>query len=80
YDRFMKSLVDAQALVQERSDQGVLLVTHGGLIRAIVPYLCVNAAALQRVATPGNAGLIILEPYDRSRFICRAWNIIEHLQ
>ncbi|MBL8154169.1 MAG: histidine phosphatase family protein [Anaerolineae bacterium] len=57
-----------------------LLVTHGGITRTVIPYLCVNAAALQEVHPPDNAGFIILEPFGDGRFICRAWNQNEHLK
>ncbi|MBZ0275673.1 MAG: histidine phosphatase family protein [Anaerolineae bacterium] len=56
-----------------------LLVTHGGISIAVVPYLCVNAAALQGVGDLDNTGLVVLEPYDSGRYICRSWNLIEHL-
>lgn len=63
------------------AEQGAttLLVTHGGIIRTIVPYLCVNAAALQRVSIPDNAAFVVLEPYDAERYICKAWNWRDHL-
>lgn len=68
-----------RVLGQLPADENVLLVTHGGMIRTIVPYLCVNAAALQ-VSHIANAGIILLENYDISRYICWAWNITEYLE
>lgn len=59
--------------------QTVLLVAHGGIIETVVPYLCVNAAALQGQRGVGNTGIVILEPYGDGRFICRAWDSQEHL-
>jgi broad specificity phosphatase PhoE len=57
----------------------VLLVTHGGITRTVLPYLCVNAAALQRAEDLGNTAFIVLEPYDPGRFVCLSWNLAEHL-
>ena len=57
----------------------VLLVTHGGITRTVLPYLCVNAAALQQVETLDNTGLVVLEPYDAGRYVCVSWNLAEHL-
>ncbi len=62
------------------TNENTVLVTHGGIIRAIVPFLCVNAAALQRISGVDNTGFIILEPYDNGRYICKSWNLVEHLQ
>jgi broad specificity phosphatase PhoE len=70
----------AQVLQRAQTIQGnVLLVTHGGITRSILPYLCVNAAALQRIHTLQNTGFAVLEPYDTTRYICKAWGLAEHL-
>jgi broad specificity phosphatase PhoE len=61
-------------------DENALLVTHGGITCTIVPYLCVNAAALQRADELDNCGFVVLEPYDTGRYICRSWNLVEHLE
>lgn len=58
----------------------VLMITHGGVTQTVIPYLCVNAAALQDVCPLDNTGIIILEPYGDGRFICRAWNQNDHLR
>jgi probable phosphoglycerate mutase len=60
-------------------DENTVLITHGGMMRAIVPFLCVNAAALQRIGGVDNTGFVILEPYDVGRYICKSWNLIDHL-
>lgn len=73
FDRYTR------ALARVRPDQTVLFVTHGGITTTVVPYICVNAAALQGQRSLGNTGLIILEPYGDGRFICRAWDSTEHL-
>ena len=73
YDRLLGALLTA------KSDENTLMVTHGGITRAVLPYLCVNAAALQRVEGLVNTGLILLEPYDLGRFECVAWGLEEHL-
>lgn len=59
--------------------ENTLMVTHGGITRAVIPYLCVNAAALQRVKVIKNTAFITLEHYDPGRYACRAWNLAEHL-
>lgn len=74
YDRFRRCLL---AVDPEKT---TLLITHGGICNSVIPYLCVNAAALQGKRTLDNTGIIVLEPYGDGRFICRAWNQIDHLQ
>lgn len=59
--------------------QAALLVTHNSLLQYIVPYLCVNAAALQRVNRVTHTGFVVLEPYDAGRYICCSWGLTEHL-
>jgi|FLYN01.1.fsa_nt_gi probable phosphoglycerate mutase len=76
FERFNRSLA------QIGKDETALLVTHGAITCSIVPYLCVNAAALQRTSglDLDNTGFVVLETYDASRYICRAWNLVEHLE
>lgn len=73
YDRFNRCLLSID------SEETVLLVTHGGISTTVIPYLCVNAAALQGQRMLDHTGIIVLEPYGDGRFICRAWNQIDHL-
>ena len=68
-----------RALSQSSPDETVLLVTHGGITRTVIPPLCVNASALQRVDHLDNTGIIVLEHYDADRYSCSAWNLVEHL-
>jgi len=56
-----------------------LLVTHGGITATVVPYLCVNAAALQQNNALNNTGIVVLERHDAERYICRSWNLVDHL-
>lgn len=77
FGRFSGVLMQVAAEVA--SGEQVLLVTHGELILSIVPYLCVNAAALQRVDPVNHGGFVVLAPFDPGRYICEAWNIVEHL-
>lgn len=72
HDRFKRALTGLPA-------ENTLLVTHGGITTHVIPYLCVNAAALQRVNYLDYTGFIVLEPYDAERFICESWNRVEHL-
>ncbi|MBL8162292.1 MAG: histidine phosphatase family protein [Anaerolineae bacterium] len=74
FDRFTR------ALARVRPDETALLVTHGGITITVVPYVCVNAAALQGERHVENTGFVILEPYGDGRFICRAWNAADHLK
>jgi probable phosphoglycerate mutase len=67
------------ALMQVPTEQTAALVTHGGITISCAPYLCVNAAALQGDLQLRNTGIVVLEPYDIGRYICRAWNVTEHL-
>ncbi len=69
----------SRALLYARDASQSVIVTHGGITRSVLPYLCVNFAALQRVDMPSETGFIVLEPYDDSRYICHAWNLVEHL-
>lgn len=75
YDRLLRALMRA---VQYPTNTA--LITHGGVTRAVLPYLCVNAAALQRAEMMAHGGVIVLEPYDTGRFVCESWNITEHLE
>lgn len=74
YDRFHR------ALQQAEYNDNTVLITHGGISFAVVRYLCVNAAALQRVDHLSNTGMIVLDRYDSGRYVCEAWNLVEHLQ
>lgn len=69
----------ARALSRSADAESVLLVTHGDVTHTIIPPLCVNAAALQRVAPLDNTGIIILEHYDADRYTCSSWNLVDHL-
>ena len=62
-------------------DENTLVVTHGGVSRAVIPLLCVNVAALKEVRVLHNTGFALLAPYDHNsqRFYCDAWDLIEHL-
>jgi broad specificity phosphatase PhoE len=69
----------SRALDRTNDSVNVLLVTHGGITRTVVPYLCVNAAALQRTENLANTGMVVLERYDPGRYVCLSWNLAEHL-
>ncbi len=71
YDRFYRALLNCDA------DENTVLVAHAAIIRTVVPYLCVNAAALQNVKAPHNCGLVVLSYYDAHRFECEAWDLHE---
>lgn len=70
----------SKVLAHARKQQASLIVTHGELMRAVLPLLCVNNAALQRISIPNYAGFVVLEPFDAARYVCLAWDQIEHLQ
>jgi broad specificity phosphatase PhoE len=71
HDRLKRALLRA-------NEENTLLVTHGGICVNVIPYLCVNAAALQRIDRLDQAAFVILERYDLGRFSCESWNLIEH--
>lgn len=73
FDRFQRALLRCER------DVNTVLVTHAGIVRTVVPYLCVNAAALQNIQAPQNCGIVALSYYDAHRFACDAWDITEHL-
>ena len=75
YDRLLRCLMTIS-----QDNIPTVLVTHGGITRAVLPYLCVNAAALQRVEMMAHGGMVVLSPYDMGRFVCESWNITEHLE
>ncbi|MDX2076136.1 MAG: histidine phosphatase family protein [bacterium] len=75
YDRLLRCLMTIS-----QDNIPTVLVTHGGITRAVLPYLCVNAAALQRVEMMAHGGMVVLSPYDVGRFVCESWNITEHLE
>jgi broad specificity phosphatase PhoE len=71
-----------RALASAPRDTVSLLVTHGGIVESVVPYLCVNAAALQRTGAFLNTAFAVLEFYDDvdgGRYNCLSWNIHDHL-
>lgn len=68
-----------RALRLAHPDQNTLLVSHGGITLGTIPYLCVNAAAMQRLDHLDFTGIVILEHYDQERWNCVSWNLIEHL-
>jgi probable phosphoglycerate mutase len=70
----------ARILHEATLTENAVLVSHGGITLSVVPYLCVNAAALQRVNALANTGMIVLEPYDMGRYACMSWDLVEHLQ
>jgi broad specificity phosphatase PhoE len=74
FDRFNRCVMAIEP------HETVLLVTHGGITETVIPYLCVNAAALQGRRMLDHTGIIVLEPYGDGRYICRAWNQAEHLK
>lgn len=75
YDRLLRALMRVAD-----SPTPVALVTHGGITRAVIPYLCVNAAAMQRLDMMVHGAITVLTPYDSGRFVCESWNITEHLE
>ena len=70
----------AEALGRVPAQVPALLITHGAIVRSVLPYLCVNAAALQVRDPLAQGGFVVLERYDAERYICRSWNLVEHLE
>ena len=76
-----------RALAAVPRDSTTLLVTHGGIVESVIPYLCVNAAALQRTGEFFHTAFAVLEPYDEGslvgamseRYNCLSWNLHDHL-
>jgi len=68
-----------RAIQQAEYAENAVLITHSSLLRVIVPYLCVNAAALQRVDPIPHTGIVTLSPFSHGRYACEAWNLVEHL-
>lgn len=56
-----------------------LIITPSTSSVDIIPRLCLNAAALQRVTTPYPTGVILLQRHNIGRYICLAWDLREHL-
>jgi phosphohistidine phosphatase SixA len=73
-----ETLFDLANLLAEVEDP-MLIISPGDSMVELLPRLCVNAAALQRVQLPHPAGFIVLERYDLSRYICHSWDLREHL-
>lgn len=67
------------ALYRLPADQKTLVISHGDLIRSVIPYLCVNAAALQVRDALAPGAFVTLERYDARRFVCWSWNKTDHL-
>jgi probable phosphoglycerate mutase len=68
-----------RVLAWASAEAAPLLVTHGGIATTVIPLLCVNAAAMQRLDGLDNTGFVILDVYDPGRYVCEAWNLVEHL-
>lgn len=62
------------------TEAGTLVISRPDSLLDVLPRLCVNAAALQRVSTPHPTGLILLERYSLRRYTCHAWDLREHLR
>lgn len=73
-----ETLFDLANLLADIDDPTVI-ISHGDSMVELLPRLCVNAAALQRVQLPHPAGFIVLERYDLSRYVCHSWDLREHL-
>ncbi len=56
-----------------------LLITHGGIMRSVIPPLCIQSPALLRLERLVHTSLIVLEPCDADKYNCSAWNLIDHL-
>lgn len=56
-----------------------LVITSSISTADIIPRLCLNVAALQRVNTPRPTGIILLQRHNIGRYICLAWDLHEHL-
>ncbi len=56
-----------------------LLITHGGIGICVIPYLCVNAAALEPIPYLSYTGIVVIERDDAGRYSCLRWNCAEHL-
>lgn len=69
----------AEVLHALPADQNPVIITHGEISRSVVPLLCVNAAALQRINILSHTGFTTLERYGTSRYICKAWDLNAHL-
>lgn len=63
----------------EESQPVPLIITHGGITRAVVPPLCVNAAALQQVHMLSNTAFCVLDRYGHGRYACESWGLMDHL-
>jgi broad specificity phosphatase PhoE len=72
HDRLQRALMRA-------CEQDTLLVTHGGILVRILPYLVSNMDQWPKTDHLENTGLIILESEDDGRFACGGWNLVEHL-
>ncbi len=69
-----------RALASARGAGNTLVVSHTGIARCVVPYLCVNASAMQRLDALPTTAFVVLEPYDSERYICEAWGLKAHLE
>jgi broad specificity phosphatase PhoE len=62
-----------------RHDYDTLLVTHGGVLSRVLPYLLNTEDSIAINDDMANTGIVTLEPYDGGLYICGGWNLVEHL-
>lgn len=62
-----------------RHDGNVALVTHGGVMSRVLPYLLNTEEGIAINDHMANTGIVTVEPCDDGRYICGGWNLVEHL-
>lgn len=60
-------------------DGNVLLVTHGGVLSRVLPYLLNVETSIAINDDMANTGIVVLEPCEDGRYTCGGWNLVEHL-
>lgn len=68
-----------QRALTRACDQDTLLVTHGGIVEWVLPYLITDADTLPSMKRLENTGMVVLEPCEDGRYTCGGWNLVEHL-
>jgi broad specificity phosphatase PhoE len=72
--RYLGALQQAQ-----QGGEQVLVVTHGGITRGMLPFLLVNRQQLEPFGNIENTAFMLLQPHSSDQWHCQGWNITDHL-
>jgi probable phosphoglycerate mutase len=65
----------------EQGGANVLVVTHGGITRGMLPFLLTNRQQLEPFSNIDNTAFMLLKDYhaEAQQWHCQGWNVTDHL-